>query len=128
MRKLLNKDFVKFVIIGGTSTIINYGVFSLLLNIAHSNYLISSWIGYISWLIFGYFFNKLWTFQKSWKHHIGEIIPYIVVYTFWLLLNLTLLYVLTSLLWIDPFIGNVIAIAVTTMTNYSWLKRRVFKK
>jgi len=79
VRKILNfknKEFIRFCFVGGLSTIINYGLFFILLTYLNLNYLFSSASGYISGTIFGFFLNKKYTFKSKSKKHGVEIVNY----------------------------------------------------
>lgn len=127
-KKLMKSSFVKFVVVWGISTVINYTVFYVLLIFFLINYLYSSAIWYISGLIFWYFFNKLWTFEVKTKHNIEEIGKYLCVYIGSLIISLIVLNILVETAWINPLIANVLVIGLTTVMNYIWIKYLVFNK
>lgn len=121
------KQFKKFLIIGFASTAINYGVFYLFLEL-QVNYLVSSATGYISGLIFGYFFNRSWTFNSQNARKIKEAVSYLTVYVFSLILSVLFLRFLVEVLLFKPIIGNIFAIVLSTTTNFIGCKILVFKK
>lgn len=123
-----NRTFIKFLIVWWSSTIINYWIFYITLNYLFIDYLISSLVWYISWLIFWYFLNKFRTYNNNEKHSIKIIINYITVYIFWLALNLFILKISVDYLQIMPEIWNLIAIWFSTISNYLWTKFLVFNQ
>ena len=54
----MKQEFLKFILIGILSTIINYGSFYALLEFLSVYYLLSSGIGFFLGVIAGYFLNK----------------------------------------------------------------------
>jgi putative flippase GtrA len=126
--KIFWKDFLKFTVVGITSTILNYGVFYIFLQFLHIGYLAASWTGYVVWFILGYFLNKSWTFEQKGKHNVNKIIQYTLVYTFSLFSWLWILYILVHIFSFDPKICNILIIWYTTMTNFIWTKYLVFHK
>jgi putative flippase GtrA len=60
-------ELIRFLIIGGLSTILNYLVFLALLHGLNFNYLISNSLEFIAGVSFGYLFNKKWTFGHQQK-------------------------------------------------------------
>ena len=119
---------MKFIIIGVVSTLINYGVFFALYSWFDIHYVVSSGIGYVIGLLVGYLFNRNWTFtdDKS-DEKTKEFVLYIAVYGVSLLLSLgTIALLVDSLAW-NPLLANVIAIGVSTITNFVGLKFFVFK-
>ena len=61
-------ELIRFLIIGGLSTILNYLVFLALLHGLNFNYLIANSLGFIAGVSFGYPFNKKWTFGHQQKN------------------------------------------------------------
>ena len=61
-------ELMRFLIIGGLSTILNYLVFLALLHGLNFNYLIANALGFIAGVGFGYPFNKKWTFGHQQKN------------------------------------------------------------
>ena len=131
MIKLFNNvfyiQFLKFVIIGSLSTLVNYSVFFILYKYVLINYLYSAAIGFLLGVFVGYFFNKYWTFQYL-KKKIATPIFYLIVYCFSLVFNLFVLYLLVDFVGLDPLLGNLIAIACSTITNFLGVKFIVFRK
>ncbi len=70
IKKLVDKTFWKFILVGIINTIVGTGVMFLCYNALHFNYWISSAMNYIIGSIVSYFLNKYFTFQnkqRSWK-------------------------------------------------------------
>ncbi len=124
--------FVKFVVVGVLSTILNYAVFAVLLRGLHVQYLVASAIGYCSGLIFGYFLNRNWTFASEkaagGQAQSREFVLYLAIYLFSLGVGLLLLRLLTHRLGVDPRLGNLLVIAVETTINFLGLRFLVFSQ
>ena len=122
------RELCRFIVVGSWSTIINYLLFYILFEILDINYLISSAFGFIAGVFFGYSFNRKWTFKvKKYKKR-SEIISYFVVYMASLLISLLFLEILVNIAGLDPKIANILAIGLTTCTNYIGVKKIVFNK
>lgn len=83
IKKLLDKTFWKFILVGIINTIIGTCVMFLSYNIFHFNYWISSSLNYIIGSFISYFLNKYFTFQnkqRSWKIVIKFIMNISVCY------------------------------------------------
>lgn len=124
---LLIKQSLKYLLVGGLATSLNYFIFYILLNFAEINYLIASASGFIISVFAGYFFNKKWTFNDSNKDII-LILKYFSMYGASLLLSLFLLKTFVSVFLFSPELANVFSIVVTTCVNFIGLKYLVFKK
>tara|TARA_A100001015_G_scaffold292449_1_gene367803 strand:- start:714 stop:1130 length:417 start_codon:yes stop_codon:yes gene_type:complete len=121
------RAFIKFCMVGAGSTLLSYTVFYVLYSKCAVYYLLSSVIGYVSGLIFGYFLNKLWTFNVK-KNSILLAVKYVLIYMVSLGLSMLLLYVLVEYAKINPLLSNVFVIMVSTFTNFFGVKLFVFKK
>ena len=83
IKKLLDRTFWKFILVGIINTIVGTGVMFLCYNDFHLNYWVSSAMNYIIGSIVSYFLNKYFTFQnkqRSWKIVIKFIINISVCY------------------------------------------------
>lgn len=77
IKKLLDRTFWKFILVGIINTIVGTSVMFLCYNAFHLNYWVSSAMNYIIGSIVSYFLNKYFTFQnkqRSWKIVIKFII------------------------------------------------------
>ena len=78
IKKLLDRTFWKFILVGIINTIVGTSVMFLCYNAFHLNYWVSSAMNYIIGSIVSYFLNKYFTFQnkqRSWKIVIKFILP-----------------------------------------------------
>ncbi len=67
---LLDKSFVRFIIVGVLNTIVGTAIMLILYNVFHFGYWFSSAANYILTSILSYFLNKYYTFknkEKGWK-------------------------------------------------------------
>ncbi len=125
-QELLNR-FIKFLIVGGTCTIINYAIFFVLLNYFGVQYLLSSAIGYTSGLVIGYFINKFWTYQVEKDSQEKFMFKYLLVYSASLAGSTVFLKILVDLLNFNPTLANIFAIGLSTITNFVGTNFLVFK-
>ena len=83
IKELLKRDvvkqFLRFLLIGLESTVLNYLFFLILLYFLMVNYVASYAIGFVVGTLFGFVFNKLWTFESEREAH-KEIGIYFLVY------------------------------------------------
>jgi len=121
-----SKKFLKFVVVGGMSTIINYILFYLLFSNNLINYLAASAFGYVLGVFVGYFFNKYWTFQYLSKNHSKDLILYNLVYLTSMILGLLFLNFQVEFLIFNPLFANLVTIAFTTVSNFVGIKFLVF--
>jgi len=67
LRKLLDKTFWKFILVGIANTLFGTGIMFLFYNVFHLGYWISSASNYVFGSILSYFLNKYFTFQNKSK-------------------------------------------------------------
>ena len=121
------RQFSKFAVVGVISTVINYLIFYLLLEFAGVNYLLSSGVGYICGVFAGFLLNKYWTFNAV-EEEKGEIVRYYIIYLLSLGLSLGFLKITVEYFSMDARIANILAIGITTCTNFIGSKYFVFRK
>lgn len=122
--------FLKFLVIGGISTILNYAVFFLLFHRFAIYYVLASAAGYVAGVVVGYLFNRHWTFaaDKALHRQSREFMLYCTVYVISLLTSLLLLAALVDWLGLDARVANGLVIAVSTLINFIGLRFMVFKQ
>ena len=65
IRKLLDKTFWKFILVGVINTVFGTGIMFLFYNVFHLGYWISSASNYIFGSVLSYFLNKHFTFRNK---------------------------------------------------------------
>ena len=121
---IFKNNFIKFLIIWSLSTIINY-LFFVFFYRQWLSHTLSSWIGYILWLLLWYLLNKNYNFYLK-KHH-NTLIKYFFLYLINLWISLLFLNMLVWNFFINVYIANFLILIYTTLSNYIWLKYYVFK-
>lgn len=75
----MNRQFLRFIIVGFLSTFINYLFYVFIFKIT-SNILFSSSIGYSSGIVNSYLLGKKWVFKSKRKSHFKNISKFLLVY------------------------------------------------
>lgn len=126
INKKTAKEFKNFAIVGIISTAVNYLIFYSLVHFFGLHYLISSSFRFITGIFVSYGLNRIYTFSDPSIDMKNEFAAYVVVCIFSLLLSLASLWVFVELFGINPLIGNVLAIGVSTVSNFLGLKTFVY--
>lgn len=121
------KHLLRFLIVGGIATVVNYLVFYLILK-KGGQYQVASACGFLAGVGVGFPLNKAWTYQHSSSVSARLFYKYSAVYLASLLINIYTLGMLVGHFKLDARIANVIAIIVTTITNFIGTKFWVFQK
>ncbi|WP_340026059.1 GtrA family protein [Paenibacillus sp. FSL K6-1096] len=114
LTKLLNKEFLKFVISGGVNTLATYLVYLLLL--LFLNYSLSYTVSYISGIFLSYYLNTVFVFKE--KMSIKKILKFPVVYLIQYFINLLMLYILVEHLHLSTKIVPLIVVIVTIPVTF----------
>lgn len=124
------KQVVKFGIVGVTSSLIDFAVYSLVFYVFGVIPSISKATGFISGSIFGFIMNRKWTFRSD-KSVKTSIFPYVLLYLTSLSLNVGINSGLLFLMGKDNPLSVISAFVVATgaaaMTNFLGLKFIVFR-
>ncbi len=121
----LKKQVARFLIVGGTSTIFSYSIFLICLHSFGFHYLLANATAFIFGVAYAYPLNKIWTFDSHASRHFHL---YLMVYLCSLGISSITLRTLVDFIGIIPEIANLVAIAITTCTNFLGIKFWVFKK
>ncbi|EKE01873.1 MAG: GtrA family protein [uncultured bacterium] len=119
----------RFLLTGSVSTAVNYGVFFAMAYGLHIHYIVASMVGYMTGLGVGYVLNRNWTFSthKAMTKLHNELGLYIGVNVTSLILSLLLLQILVDWVGLPAWFSNIMAIGLSTTTNFIGLKFIVFK-
>lgn len=133
IKELINKyqELIKYLVIGVLTTVINYIIFALLVNIIKFDMHFSNIIAWIISVIFAYFTNKLFVFEsKSFKFNVlgKEIVTFGAARIFSLLLEEVILYVFVDKLKMEKLLIKLIANIIVIIVNYVLSKFIIFKK
>lgn len=119
-------SFFRFLTVGAGSTILNYATFALLYTLGIA-YALAGILGYLTGMAFGYALNRSWTFSTQDRATITEAAAYLFVYLASLFINTGVLLLSVESFGVDPLLGNIIAIGVSTLTNYAGCRIFVFR-
>ena len=122
---ILEKPFIKFIIIGCKSTLINY-LFYLVLYQTTYNILLASISGYFAGNINSYIFGKKWVFKNSKIKNNFIFLKFLMVYLFGSFLFSSIINYL-SIKGFDHNIAWIIGIFFCTLNNFLGSKYIVFK-
>lgn len=124
---MIKEQFMKFIVIGIISTILNYSLFYILYIFISLHYVIAASLGFILGVFAGYKFNKSWTFGVNKKNNFF-VHKYFIVYVSSLLTGLSFLFLLVEHFNFIAEIANFFMIGFTTSLNFIGTKYWVFKK
>lgn len=122
---------IKFMVVGLTGIVVNVGFLVLLTEGFGLYYLLSSLIGIEASIISNYFLNDFWTFGDIGKNKyswVSRLVRFHAVSVTGILINLSTLYLLTTVFGIYYIVSNLVGIALAFVWNflvnrkYTWQK------
>src|SRR3989344_2519213 len=95
----------RFLVVGGMSTVLNYGIFWLFLALG-TNYVIAAVAGYLVGLFFGYYLNRSWTFTSVAERKTDEFALYVFLYLVSLAASISFLGILVGKFFMHPLVAH----------------------
>lgn len=127
----LKKESVKYIIIGGCTTAVNFIFFALFYNLLEIGLNISNFIAISISIIFAFFANKLIVFSskfESIKKTTEELIGFISGRLITMIIEITGVWLLVSVLTFNEYLSKLLIQVIVLILNYIISKFFVFKK
>lgn len=120
------RQFVRYLLVGGGSVLLEYGSFYVLLQIYHVNYLIANSIVFCAVSAINFIINRIWTFRST-----GPVGRQIAVNLVLLLFNFIgsnlILYILSGTLHIPPLWAKIVVTAMVVLWNFVLYKKVIYR-
>ena len=124
MNNLINK-IIRFIIVGGIATIIDFVFLYIFKEIFNFNVIIANTLSFIISVTYNYIASVTWVFDVNInKNKKMQFILFIIFSVIGLIINNLILYVLTSIIGIYYLISKVIATAIVMVFNF--VTRKLF--
>lgn len=128
-------EFLKYCIVGGTGTIIDVGIYTLLTRVVLLYYIFSATISFLIAVINNFLLNKYWTFKKGESGQTKkEYTKFLIVSTINYFLNIGIMFLIVEYSGLDiifghnvDFFAKFIAIIIVTISNYLGNRYWTFK-
>ena len=126
-RRELLTQISRFIVVGVLSVVIDFVIYRLLVTQAGYQNDFAKASGYLAGLVFGFFLNKLCTFESK-KARLSEPLIYLAIYSVTFLLNLSINR--TVLAWLGENampLAFLTATGASTICNFAGLKLVAFR-
>ena len=123
------KELILYVLFGGLTTLVNWGLYTLLVDIFHVSYLWSTAIAQIIAILFAYVTNRIWVFESKVRGMRGialEMARFFGARAASFVLDIGCMYVGVELFHIDDKWMKLIANIIVIIVNYILSKLFVF--
>lgn len=122
-----NKEIILYIIFGGLTTVISYAVFYCFYSVLGVNELISNVFSWVSGVLFSFFTNRKYVFNKTGKSTFKELLKFSSGRITTLLFDELMIFVFVTLLKFNAFVIKIISSVFVVILNYLISKFIVFK-
>lgn len=127
MVNLFNRQFLKFLLVGGSTGIVQFLVLFLTLDVLSWSYQLASIVAYIISLVFHYTLNRLFTFKASGKPSPAELFRYSIMIAMNALITFAVTICSVEVLQLGVYVGTILAISATVGITFLTSKYWVFR-
>jgi putative flippase GtrA len=129
MKISVNPSLVKYIVVGLSAVVVDYGTFYLFYSSATVPLFIANSSGFLLGLATSFALNRAWTFKTDTysKKATHQLASYVTLAFVNLILTNLIVEVLTKLS-INPLLSKLLAIIVTTSWNYLIFNLIIFKR
>lgn len=118
-RNMLGKQIFRFLVVGGSATVIDYGIMVALTELAGMNYLLSSGISFSVSVVYNYILSTKWVFlSNESRNSVWKFTVFVVLSIIGLLINLVFMWIFTDGLGISYMISKIGATVVVMVYNF----------
>jgi putative flippase GtrA len=118
----------KYCISNGIATVIDFGLFALIIAGIHLNYLLANAISMSCGIVVGYYLQKNWAFQYQNYRNFFIFGKYILAVGIYFILTYLILIICVSYFLLNPILSKIIQISITFIWGYYFNSKFVFKK
>ncbi|MEV0078686.1 GtrA family protein [Nocardia neocaledoniensis] len=124
----LKTQIVRFTLTGGLSAIVDYGIYSLLLNLIGLPVSLAKAVGFVCGTTTAYLINRRWTFkaEPSRARFVAVVVLYAVTFAVQIGINAALYFALPEEWWRQP-LAFVVAQGTATVINFVVQRAVIFK-
>ncbi len=119
INSMLILKLIKFIVVGFSGMLIDFGVTWLLKEKAKINQYVANSIGFMLAASSNYIWNRIWTFSSQSEQITREYFSFIIISVIGLGINNFVIYLLTTKIKMNFYLAKLIAIVVVTVWNFS---------
>lgn len=126
-RSLGVRQFMKFSIVGGVNTVVDFGFYLILTRLLDVPYVLASALSFTVAATNSYVWNRRWTFRDRATRVATQYVKFFVVSAVGLGLNAGILFFLVHMWGVHDIIAKAVAIGVVVAWNFSINKLWIFR-
>jgi putative flippase GtrA len=116
IRRLLAREQVRFLLVGGVNTVVAYGLFALF-ELLFGRYILSLYLSYAVAVPLAFVLHRRLTFRVT-GSVAADFVRFVGVYVLSLAVNTVALPLLVELLDLHPLVAQAVSVVITTVISY----------
>lgn len=120
------RQFFRYLFVGGSSFLLEYGAFYILLTVYNVHYLIANSIVYTTVSAINFSLNRLWTFRSKSQLR-RQIALYLSLLLFNFIASNVMLYILSDQLHIPPLWAKIAVMVMVVLWNFVIYKKVIYR-
>lgn len=122
------RQFVKFGIVGASSTVIDWGIYLFLTRIFGMFYLMAKILSFSVAVFNSYVWNRRWTFRSNDPAKLKQFIKFLTISIVGLVLNSSIMFLAVDKFKLHDIVGLALATAIILIWNFLANKYYTFKE
>lgn len=127
LKRRILRQFIKFGIVGITSTIIDWGIYLLLTRFLDTFYLMAKILSFAVAVLNSYIWNRRWTFRSQDPKRLNQFIKFLIISIIGLVVNTFIMYLAVDKFRLSDIYGLFLATAIVMIWNFLANKFYTFK-
>lgn len=119
-------ELIKYVVVGGMTTLVNFVVF-FICTYVNMHWFFANIISWVFAVAFAYIANRKYVFQSESNDKKAELIQFVGLRLLTLVIESVLMFICIQLIGINENISKIIVSFVTVIGNYVFCKFMIFK-
>ncbi|MBO2944778.1 GtrA family protein [Paenibacillus sp. F411] len=120
-------NFIQYGIVGAIGTLVHTVILAACVEYLNLSPVLSTVIGFVFSLVISYKLNSIWTFKNR-GEGVNRFLKYTITCSYGLLVNILIMYMMVNVLHYSYMLGQLIAVMVVPIINYSLSRYWVFNK
>jgi len=121
------EQFLRFGIVGASSTVIDWGFYFALTRLFGIYYLLAKALSFLVAVCNSYFWNRRWTFRSTHPDQLRQFAKFLTTNLIGLGLNTSIMYLVVSRMGLTDYVGLPVATALVTIWNFTASKFWTFR-
>lgn len=120
--------FLRFLLVGGVSALVQFLVLALCLQLLDFGYLPSSAVAYVTSVAFHFLANRYFTFRLNGTPSLTEVRRYVAIVVLNFIVTMTITTLTVEIFNLTPYIGTIFSIVATVGITFVSGKYWIFKQ